>query len=309
MELYQEGRSAGSDDLEGSPADFAEKSAVSNRHGVPGVSTNCSVDGPWLSMSRVRLLLSMLCLVAALAHCSDNSPPSSDKASTPAPGEDNTEMILVPAGEFVMGNEGEKTAHPVYVNAYYIDRYSVTNAKYERFMKSAGRRAPLHWTDVRFNQPSHPVVGISWDDATAYAKWAGKRLPTEAEWEKAARGRLMGKKYPWAGELPDKELANFGGNVGGTTPVGEYLPNGFGLYDMAGNVFNLCSDRYQWDYYRSSPRKNPKGPGTGEYRVARGGSWRSSEFYLRCSSRYDVHYVTRSHVDVGFRCAKDSAKR
>ena len=255
------------------------------------------------------LSLGLSCLVAALIQCSDNKPSGVDKSSITISSEDNAEMVLIPAGEFVMGDEDEKTAHPVYLDAYYIDKYPVTNAQYRKFMEAAGGRAPLYWNDARFNQPSHPVVGTSWDDANTYAKWAGKRLPTEAEWEKAARGGLMGKKYPWGDEPPDKALANFGGNEGGTTPVGKYSPNGFGLYDMAGNVFNLCSDFYQWNYYKGSPRKNPRGPGTGIYRVVRGGSWRSIGYYLRCSSRYDIHRVTRSHVDVGFRCARSSTRK
>ena len=148
------------------------------------------------------------------------------------------------------------------------------------------------------------MVGVSLVDAKSYAIWAGKRLPTEAEWEKAARGSLAGAKYPWGHEPPEESLANFGGNEGGATPVGKYPPNGFGLYDMAGNVFNFCSDRYKWDYYKISPEKNPKGPGGGNYCVVRGGSWRSNEYYLRCSSRYDIHRVTRSYIDIGFRCAR-----
>ena len=202
-----------------------------------------------------------------------------------------------------MGNEDEKTAHIVYLDAYLVDRYPVTNAQYRKFMEATSHRAPLYHNDARFNQADHPVVGVSYGDAAAYARWAGKRLPTEAEWEKAARSGHTGEKYPWGDEPPDKTLANFGGNEGGLISVGKYPPNDFGLYDMAGNVFNLCSDRYQWDYYKESPRKNPKGSGQ-YYQVVRGGSWRSIGYYLRCSSRYDIHSLTRSFVDVGFRCAK-----
>ena len=249
-------------------------------------------------MSRLWILFQILYLAVAIAGCQQpktNEPPAfigSDE-----------DMVLIPAGDFVMGHEDEKTAHVIYLDAYYIDRYPVTNAQYRKFMAATSHSPSLHLNDTRFNQPDHPVVGLSAKDAEAYAKWAQKRLPTEAEWEKAARGGLAGNKYPWGDEPPNKTLANFGGNEGKTTSVGKYPPNGFGLYDMAGNVFNLCSDKYQWDYYKNSPRKNPKGSGK-YYQVVRGGSWRSIGYYLRCSSRYDIHNLTRSFVDVGFRCAK-----
>ena len=251
------------------------------------------------------LLIWAMCLGFALMGCEDDGKPALEKSS-PAPGKDDVEMVLIPAGEFLMGSEDEKTAHIVHLDAYYIDKFPVTNARYRKFMEATGHRLPLYWFDVRYNGPSHPVVGIGWEDAVAYAEWSGKRLPTEAEWEKAARGGLVGKKFPWGDELPDRSQANFHNSEGGTTPVTKYPPNGFGLYDMAGNVFNLCSDRYQWDYYKESPRENPEGPTVGDHRVARGGSWRSIQYYISCSSRYDVHWIVRAFVDVGFRFARDT---
>lgn len=257
------------------------------------------------SVSWVWVLLGLLCLCPALVGCLDDGSSKVDKTFITIPNRDDVEMVLIPAGEFIMGDEDEKTAHSVYLDAYYIDKSPVTNAQYKKFMEATGHPAPLYWDYVRFNQPNHPVVGVSWNDANAYAKWAKKRLPTEAEWEKAARGGLIGKKYPWGDEPPGRTVANFGGNEEETTPVGKYPPNGFGLYDMAGNVYNWCADGYQWDYYKNSPRNNPQGPG-GDHRVARGGSWRRIEYYLRCSSRYDIFMYARSYVDVGFRCAKSA---
>ena len=254
------------------------------------------------SVSWVWVLLGLLCLCPALIGCQDDKSSKVDKTSITIPNKDDVEMVLIPAGEFIMGDEDEKTAHSVHLDVYYIDKYPVTNARYKSFMEATGHPAPLYLDDVRFNQPNHPVVGVSWNDANAYAKWAEKRLPTEAEWEKAVRGGLIGKKYPWGDEPPDRTLANFGGNERGTTPVGKYPPNGFGLYDMSGNVYNWCADGYRWDYYKNSPRNNPQGP-EGGHRVTRGGSWRRIEYYLRCSSRYDIFMYARSYVDVGFRCA------
>ena len=251
----------------------------------------------------------LLVLLCFLLGCLENESSKADKAPATISKVDSAEMVLIPAGEFVMGNDDEKTAHTVYLDAYYIDKYPVTNLQYKEFIEATGYMPPLYWNNAKFNQSDHPVVGISWENANAYARWAGKRLPTEAEWEKSARGDLIGKKYPWGDKSPDRTIANFGGNEGGATPVGKYPPNSFDLYDMAGNVFNLCSDIYQWNYYKISPKSNPKGGDSGAYCVLRGGSWRSIKYYLRCSSRYDIHRLTRSSIDIGFRCAISASKK
>ena len=225
-------------------------------------------------------------------------------------------MVLIPDGVFLMGdtlNEGythDLPVHEVYLDAYYIDAYEVTNAQYKKFIDATGHPAPAYWDNPIFNAPNQPVVGVSWYDAVAYAEWSGKRLPTEAEWEKAARGGLEGMRYPWGNTLAHND-ANYDGTGGidiwtYSAPVGSFPPNGYGLYDMAGNVLEWCLDWYDPDYYSISPRNNPKGPDTGTYRVLRGGSWHSYfEFVLRVTNRLNYR-PTNTDSAVGFRCAEVS---
>lgn len=238
-------------------------------------------------------------------------------------GKDGAEMVLIPAGEFQMGsNDGssdEKPVHTVYVDAFYMDKYEVTNALYKKFMDATGHKAPLYWNDSKNNAPDQPVRGVSWHDGAAYAKWAGKCLPTEAEWEKAARGGLSGKKYPWGDELTHDD-ANYSGTGGRdrwgyTSPVGSFDPNGYGLHDMTGNVWEWCADEYSSSYYRVSERNNPEGPGVAVTfdnsdfttvrtpRVLRGGSCYVGNLYgLRVADRHNDN-PTRALSIVGFRCA------
>ena len=161
-------------------------------------------------------------------------------------GKDGAEMVLIPAGEFQMGSNygynDEKPVHTVYLDAFYMDKYEVTNALYKKFMDATGHKAPAYWNDSSYNAPDQPVLGVSWNDAKAYAEWAGKRLPTEAEWEKAARGGLVGKKYPW-GDSISHDDANYGGTGGkdkwdGTSPVGS-----FGLTRLSSRASTLPSIR------------------------------------------------------------------
>jgi formylglycine-generating enzyme required for sulfatase activity len=231
-------------------------------------------------------------------------------------------MVLIPAGEFQMGDslDGMDLAlpvHTVYLDAFYMDIYEVTNAQYLKFMDATGHSAPVYWDDSRFNVPEHPVVGVSWHDAVAYAEWAGKRLPTEAEWEKAARGGLVGKRYSWGSDSPDGTQCNFADvntdydwsdksvddGYSRTSPVGSFSANGYGLYDMAGNVWDWCSDWYDSSYYSSSPSNNPKGPSSGSQRVMRGGSWSRYEDFLRCAYR-SSRPPTDMYGYIGFRCSK-----
>ncbi|MCD6231729.1 formylglycine-generating enzyme family protein [Candidatus Aerophobetes bacterium] len=233
------------------------------------------------------------------------------------------EMVFIPAGEFLMGsNEGEKDEsplHSVYLDAYYIDKYEVTNEEYCRFLNEEGNRSEEGYLrlniddeDCRIEERGgkyypkkgyerHPVVEVTWFGARDYAQWAGKRLPTEAEWEKAARGK-EGKKYPWGDSLAEKK-ANY--NSTNTLPVGSY-PSGvspYGCYDMAGNVWEWCSDWYNERYYENSPRKNPSGPREGSERVLRGGSFYNPLTLMYCANRFK-YSPEKSGSDVGFRCAK-----
>ena len=224
---------------------------------------------------------------------------------------DGAKMVLVPAGSFDMGSgesSDEQPVHTVYVDAFYMDEYEVTNAQYWKFMSATGHREPRYWDDSDSNQPNQPVIGVDWNDAVAYARWAGKRLPTEAKWEYAARGGLEGKKYPWGDPISTSQ-ANYGNYVGKTVPVGSYSANGYGLYDMAGNVYEWCSDWYDENYYSSSPSRNPQGPSSGSYRVFRGGSWDDNTFdsswvfNLRVAYRnYSIPSVTFNLNIIGFRC-------
>ncbi len=235
-----------------------------------------------------------------------------------------SDMVFIPAGDFFMGStEGdldEKPVHSVYLDAYYIDKYEVTNGQFCKFLNEKGNQEEggEKWLGIEDSNCSieyqkekyypkpgyedYPVVEVSWYGAYAYAKWAGKRLPTEAEWEKAARGSLVDKKYPW-GDIIDSSKANYGENVGYITPVGFYPPNDYGLYDMAGNVWEWCFDWYNENYYEKSPTKNPQGPDNATYRVRRGGCWRNLTRGVRCAHRF-CHTPLATTSALGFRCAK-----
>jgi len=217
------------------------------------------------------------------------------------------EMVRVPAGEFIMGSDSgeadEKPVHRVYLDEFFIDKYEVTNEQYNQCV-SAGSCSVNKKYDG-FTDPQQPVVGVDWNQADTYCKWAGKRLPTEAEWEKAARGTDR-RTYPW-GEMIDCSRANYGDcKHGKTKPVGSY-PSGaspYGAMDMAGNVWEWCADWYDENYYKSSPNRNPTGPGSGQYRVLRGGSWYYLPNYLRAASRSGLDPAGRSSGHLGFRCAR-----
>ena len=222
-------------------------------------------------------------------------------------------MVVVPAGEFTMGSptgdSDEQPAHRVYVDTFSMDKYEVSVGQYAAFLQATGVNAPSSWEMM--NQPAHqkrPVANVDWEDAAAYCKWAGKRLPTEAEWEKAARG-TDGRLYPWGNEAPTPLRANYGktewNNHGALAPVGtlEEGKSPYGIYDMAGNVREWVSDWYDDNYYKTSPSQNPTGPSTGESKVLRGGSWDSGPQHLRSALRY-LHRSAHRHKDYGFRCAK-----
>jgi formylglycine-generating enzyme len=224
----------------------------------------------------------------------------------------DTAMQLIPAGEFIMGSNGQgdfSPAHTVYVDSFYIDKYEVTNAEYFRFCQSTSHQLPEFWGMDKFKSgpefPDYPVTGINWYDAVKYAEWEGKRLPTEAEWEYAARGGLKNKMFP-NGDRIDTTLANitFRGLRTAPVQVGCYSPNGYGIYDMAGNVTEWVMDWYESDYYSKAGRQNPQGPVMGKFKVIRGGGWHSGP---SCIKVYYRNALPSNWVDfnVGFRCVKD----
>ena len=237
-------------------------------------------------------------------------------------------MIFIPAGEALMGQKDEKEypEHRVYLDSYYIDRYPVTNRDFDEFVRSTGYRAKGIWRN-HFSEHSldHPVIDVTWFDAKNFAEWKGKMLPTEAEWEKAARGP-EGIPYPW-GHKADKNKCNNRQmdrtegikkmiNISdgrGTTPVDTFLESStvYGVMDMAGNVKEWCSDWYSAYYYRNSAStvlKNPGGPEKGDYKVIKGGSWKNDITLCTTDKRNKLH--PNSHeADTGFRCVKYIKKK
>ncbi|MCX6082006.1 MAG: SUMF1/EgtB/PvdO family nonheme iron enzyme [Chloroflexi bacterium] len=236
------------------------------------------------------------------------------------------EFVLVPAGEFLMGSDKSKDwqagdyetpQHRVKLSEYLIGKYPVTNKQFQAFINASGYMQTNHWGNRTntYGKQDHPVVCISWQDAVAFCTWASKvsgqpvRLPSEAEWEKAARG-TDGRIYPWGDRKPNEKLCNFNNNVGDTTRVGDYSPAGdstYGCADLAGNVCEWVADWYSDTYYQDSPAINPTGPSSGEYRVLRGGSWGGNVLDQGVSSRisnspdFGFNYY-------GFRCVCDKNK-
>ena len=222
-------------------------------------------------------------------------------------------MVLVPAGEFTMGSwasdADERPVRRVYLDAFFMDMYHVSVGQYTKFLDETSHDAPPEWNIMsRAMHQKRPVVNVDWADAAAYCKWAGKRLPTEAEWEKAARG-TDGRTYPWGDEYPTRLRANSGNDKWSdhwvVAPVGtlEAGKSPYGIYDMAGNVWEWVSDWYAPDYYKTSPLRNPTGPSMGEYKVVRGGSWGSNAEGLRSAER-ETHVPSFQGFGTGFRCAK-----
>ena len=227
-----------------------------------------------------------------------------------------TPMVEIPAGKFAMGLDGvqaledERPMHRVWVGSFSMDLHEVTTAQYAAFLAATNRLAPWQWNTVDLSQHSdRPVIGVDWSDADAYCRWKGKRLPTEAEWEKSARG-TDGRLYPWGNWAPNKDLANFalGARFSYSQvlmPVQSYEQgkSPFGLYQMAGNVWEWVQDWYSANYYEVSPEHNPQGPEQGQFKVLRGGSWSDLPKYLLTYGRFKLSPETRNSY-TGFRCAK-----
>jgi len=291
---------------------------------------------------RKNTLLCIILLSATAVFCSEAPPPVNDGYG---------DYLLVSAGEFLMGdnfNEGnsdEIPVHKVYLDAYYIGKYKITNGDYKKFMEDGGYSNADYWTADGFGEygsepefwhsphdkgggtdgsDNYPVVGVSWFEAMAYCVWLSEktghtyRLPTEAEWEKAARGADQ-KRYAWGNEI-DKYHANYDygqeRNTMVLTPVGYFdgsSRDGFntdnnaspyGAYDMTGNVSEWCLDWYDMEYYSYSPEKNPRGPDAGDSRVLRGGGYVDSAYYQRMAQRHKTGAHFKGYK-TGFRCVRE----
>ncbi len=282
-------------------------------------------------MKTVRLIIAMLVGVAGIGICltgcavneqavaPESTPAEVQDDTAPAPKrveaginpKDGAEMVWVPAGEFLMGStddEGVRDERPqrkVYLDGYWMYKTEVTVAQYRKFCEATNREMPeapeWGWKE------DHPVVNVSWQDAADYARWAGASLPTEAQWEKAARG-TDGRVFPWGNEWDAGACANsVSWSLKGTKPVGS-CPAGaspYGCVDMAGNAWEWCADWYDEAYYgNEAPSRNPPGPASGGYRVLRGGSWYDVSYgSFRCAYRYyclpDYRYNNS-----GFRCSR-----
>jgi len=221
-------------------------------------------------------------------------------------------MCRIPEGYFQMGcdagRDDEKPAHRVWVDSFELAAYQTTNAEYARFLQDTSHPLPALWKDANFADPALPVVAVSWFDAVAFCDWlsraSGKhyRLPSEAEWERAARGGVEGQTYPWGNCAPE-EIPNYASRwKWGPEPVGLYPPNAYGLFNLGDNVHEWCSDWYDAAYYAVSPERNPQGPSSSSRRASRGGSWRHQIKVTRTAARSSIPPELK-YADYGFRVA------
>ena len=289
----------------------------------------------------VILILAFACLAYPQAPASED--PAQDpaiEATAPPPPAPPPEappgMAFVPGGEFWMGRvhfflvdaigwferdrQDNTPAHRVHLDAFFIDQNEVTNEEYAKFVEATGSLKPWQWPKGEISEGDEkiPAYNVGWEEADAYCAWAGKRLPTEAEWEKAARGGLDRKKFPWGNEglglegyeANDDSIAAQTGNRAhtnypfGPAAVGSYPSNAYGLNDMSGNVWEWVNDWYYRNYYSISPLEDPQGPQEGKYKIIRGGGWSDSDDrnlmnHFRSYADPEVRSTT-----VGFRCAQ-----
>ena len=223
----------------------------------------------------------------------------------------NPPFARIPAGWFLMGSDegadDERPVHRVWVDAFELAVYPVTRRDYEAFLQATGHDAPRDW-EAFASAADVPVVGVSWLDCQAYCAWQtarghAVRLPTEAEWERAARGGVEGRRYPWGDDIPDWIPDGGRGPVEGPWPVTRGEPNAFGLYGIAANVHEWCADWHDRGYYAVSPAINPRGPASGVRRASRGGSWRHAVTISRCAARSKIDPSFR-YTDYGFRTVR-----
>jgi formylglycine-generating enzyme required for sulfatase activity len=266
---------------------------------------------------------------ATLAAPASQTNPPTGQLAPEITGKDDAPLILVPAGPFPMGvppgdrdgGRDEYPRHEVYLDAFYIDKYEVTNGRYLEFVRTTGHRAPQHPKDPTRNLwkgntmpesvADRPVVNVDWQDAKAYCAWTGRRLPTEAEWEKAARG-ADDRRFPWGNVEPTHKHLNYNQRwIGEKTlmPVGSYEAgkSPFGAYDMAGNVWEWVNDWYDPLYYEKSPAKNPPGPESGTHKVVRSSGWQVETPMVRIFTRIKSDPTVRNE-STGFRCAANAAE-
>ena len=275
---------------------------------------------------KTALLYCIILFAVCIASAKEKVPLILTQLDTPAG------VVTIPAGWFQMGssskeNKGgyttEQPLHRVFLSTYQIDRYEVSNIQYSQFIKKTHRMPPVYWKESIFPTEiaNHPVAGVSWFDANDFCHSDGKRLPTEAEWEKAARGESE-INYPWGNQSASPALANFGKQLRNSNlPIEMILdkfypplvnvnefPEGkspYGVYQMGGNVMEWVADWWNPEYYLQSPDHNPSGPLKGEHKVIRGGSWNDDPLALRTATRTGIEPHTKTFT-IGFRCSNSN---
>jgi len=287
----------------------ADINVVDVARGAPDVVIQKIVKTEEDVIRRLPELISAAVVAYYSANTAQSVKPDSSTASKMKITE--PELSKIPGGEYLMGDAAgdgdsdEIPVHKVILDEFYISKNEVTFEEFDRFCEMTGRKIP---DDSGWGRGKMPVINVTWGEAVAYCVWLSEktgrkyRLPTEAEWEKAARGGLAGK-YPFVG-VPGAEKANYANIISKPSVVRSYPPTGYGLFDMAGNVWEWCYDWYGERFYTAAPQYNPKGPQSGKYRVLRGGGWGSSTLRLRCADRGQGNYDGLSEY-IGFRVVRE----